>query len=144
LSAQRPGHDEKLLGVFARSSYDLRMEIEQSTLPVVALVRDLMFSGKISSTARAAGVEVRIVRDPAKVNDAATADGRMLVVDLSQDGAIDAAVAWKQSHAGRPVIGFVSHVDTDTIARAKSAGIDRVMARGGFTAQLESILRGEN
>jgi hypothetical protein len=123
------------------------MDSSQTTLPVVALVRDLMFSSKISSTARAAGIDVRVIRDPAKVaagsgEQGDVADGRLLVVDLNQDGAIDAAVAWKQSHTGRPVVGFVSHVDADTIACAKSAGIDRVMARSGFVAQLESILRG--
>lgn len=104
--------------------------------PVVALVRDLLFSSKIAAAGRAAGVAVRTARDPAKVGEMA---GRMLLVDLAEPGAIPAAVAWKRRFAA-PVVGFVSHVDTATIDAARTAGLDRVMPRGAFAAQLESIL----
>jgi hypothetical protein len=106
--------------------------------PVLVLVRDLMFSSRITATARAEGAAVKIVRDAAKLRGEA---GRRLIVDLNQDGAIDAAVAWKASTGG-DVIGFVSHVDADTIARARAAGIDRVMPRSRFVEELAEILRG--
>lgn len=104
--------------------------------PVVALGRDLMFSSKIIAEGRAAGVEVRIVRDPADLPPTA----RMLLVDLSLEGAIEAAAAWGRN-SGRPVVAFVSHVDEQTIARARQAGLQNVMSRGGFTRQLPGILR---
>ena len=37
-------------------------------------------------------------------------------------------------------LGFVSHVDSDTIAAAREAGTDQVMARSAFAAQLAEIL----
>jgi hypothetical protein len=40
------------------------------------------------------------------------------------------------------VIGFVSHVDTQTIERAKAAGLDEVLPRSRFTAMLEQIIGG--
>ena len=101
-------------------------------LIVVCLVRDLMFAGKIT----AAGVPARVVRDPAAL---ATADGSHLVVDLNQEGALAAAVAWR-TRTGRPVVGFVAHVDTSTIEAARAAGIDRVMARGAFAQRLPALL----
>ena len=37
-------------------------------------------------------------------------------------------------------LGYVSHVDTATIEAARAAGIDQVMARSAFVAELGNIL----
>ena len=105
--------------------------------PVLVLVRDLMFSGRIGATARALDVPVKLLRDPAALEGA---EGRRLIVDLNQEGALEAAVAWKRESSGE-VVGFVSHVDGETIARAKAAGVDRVLPRSQFVNVLESLLR---
>ena len=104
---------------------------------VLVLCRDLMFTSKVTGAARATGVGVRVVREPEKL---AELGGRRLIVDLGQEGALEAAAAWKGRTAGE-VVGFVSHVDEGTIARARGAGIDRVMSRGGFSASVEEVLR---
>ncbi|MDB5319891.1 MAG: hypothetical protein JWN40_1522 [Phycisphaerales bacterium] len=96
-----------------------------------------MFVSKVTATARALGVAVQVVRDPAQLPQ----QGGRLLVDLNQAGAIEAAAAWK-SAAGGQVIGFVSHVDTDTIERARAAGLDQVLPRSRFTATLEQIIGG--
>ncbi len=106
-------------------------------LPTLCLVRDLMFVGKIRVVAEQAGVAVTVLRDPAALADR---DGPQLVVDLNQDGAMAAAVAWR-ARTGRPVVGFVAHVDTATIAAARAAGIDRVLARSAFVTQLPTLLQ---
>jgi hypothetical protein len=103
---------------------------------VVALGRDLMFSSRIAAEGRAAGVNVRIIRDPAGLPPTA----RLLLVDLSLDGAIEAAAAWER-RGGGPIVAFVSNVDEQTIAAARAAGLENVMSRGGFTRQLPRILR---
>ena len=107
------------------------------TQPILALIKDLMFSSRISAAGRAAGRAIHIVGDPAKL---AGAGGRLLLVDLHQPGAIDAAVAWKGETSGR-ILGFASHVDADTIAKARAAGFDQVLARSAFVSQLDSILK---
>lgn len=104
--------------------------------PVLVLVRDLMFAGRISAAARAAGVPVTMLRDPGSVLGAA---GRRLIVDLNQAGALEAAIGWKRASSAE-VIGFVSHVDAETIARAKAAGIDRVLPRSRFVEILPELL----
>src|SRR5690349_9931278 len=96
--------------------------------PVLALVRDLMFVSRITATARDVGARVEVIRNP---RDLPGRSGSLLLADLNLEGAIEAAAEWKQSNPAQ-VIGFVSHTDTTTIARARDAGIDRVMARGGF------------
>ena len=104
--------------------------------PVITLVRDLLFASKITATAASVGTSVTLVRDPEKL---AGHPGTRLIVDLNQDGAIDAARVWK-GETGGDVVGFVSHVDTETISRARAAGIDRVLARSRFVELLPELL----
>ena len=86
--------------------------------PVLVLVRDLMFSGRIGATARAAGVALKVIRDPSALTGT---KGRLLIVDLNQPGALEAAVTWKgESSPAADVVGFVSHVDAETITRARA------------------------
>ena len=106
-------------------------------LPILILVRDLMFSTRIVEAAKDAGVTYKIVRKPEAVHAEV---GRLLIVDLNQDGAVDAAGAWR-SATGTRTIGFVSHVDAEAIARAKAAGIDQILSRGQFTQVLPNLVR---
>ncbi len=112
---------------------------ESAQIQVLVLVRDLIFSSRISAEARAAGVTHKIVRDPALLTagDSAT---QFLLVDLNLEGAIEAAAAWRKL-TGRPVIGFVSHVDSGTITKARAAGIDQVQARSEFVRTLARRLQ---
>jgi CheY-like chemotaxis protein len=105
--------------------------------PVLALVRDLIFATKISTAAKGVGVAVKMIRDPAMLGQE---PGRLLLVDLNLPGAIEAAAQWRAGTAAGPVIGFVSHVDADTAARARSAGIEQVMARSRFVQVLPDLL----
>src|SRR2546421_10680911 len=104
---------------------------------ILALVRDLLFASKIMSAARARGVPVKIIRD---ANTLPQETGTRLLVDLNQPSALEAAVQWRLTH-GRQVIGFVSHVDADTIARAREGGIDQILTRGQFVQQLDQLLQ---
>jgi hypothetical protein len=103
----------------------------------VALVRDLMFSSRIRGTAKDLGAEVRMLREASQL---AGAGGSRLLVDLNQEGAIEAARGWKEATGG-VVVGFVSHVDVETVRRARSSGIDQVLARSRFVELLPDLLR---
>ena len=78
--------------------------MRQTSSPVLVLVRDLLFASKISGTAQAMQVSVKMIRDPEKL---AAEHGDRLIVDLNRPGALEAAASWKSS-AGGSVIGFVS------------------------------------
>lgn len=103
---------------------------------VLALIRDLMFVGRIRAEAGRAGVAVTLIRDPARLPGSA---GALLIVDLNLEGALDAAAAWK-ARAGGAVVGFVAHTDAEAIRRARAAGIDRVMPRSQFVKELPALL----
>jgi len=111
--------------------------------PVLSLIRDLIFASRVSSTAAQLGVPLKLLRDPARLAGEA---GQRLIVDLNLPGAIEAARLWKlggDADQSRSAYGFVSHVDAETIHKARAAGIDRVMARSQFVQTLPELLRGD-
>ena len=107
-----------------------------STPPVLALVRSLLFASKITGTAKTLGIAVTIVRDPARL---AGQSGRRLLVDLTLEGAIDAAVQWHKQ-TGCDVVGFAGHVDTETLIRARDAGIPKIVSKGQFVQMLPELV----
>ena len=108
--------------------------------PILILVRDLMFSGRILAEARAAGVPVKVIRDPSAIEKLENTDSKLMIADLNLPGAIAAAADWRRKISGT-VVGFVSHVDSETIAQAKSSEIDQVLARSQFVRVLPDLLK---
>jgi len=115
-------------------------EIPASSSPILALVRDLMFSGRIMAEARAAGANVKVIRDPGQVAKLETSAGGFMIADLNLEGAIAAAADWRRRTSGA-VVGFVSHVDAEAISQAKAAGLDQVLARSRFVQVLPDLLK---
>ncbi|MFT3787511.1 MAG: hypothetical protein QM770_15300 [Tepidisphaeraceae bacterium] len=112
------------------------MSSDPHPVDVVLLIRDLLFSSKAVAAAKAKGVAYKVVRDVSKLIDVA---GNRLIADLSQDGALEAALEWKQRTDGH-VTGFLPHVAGDLIARARELGIDRVMSNGAISTQMEDVV----
>ena len=112
---------------------------------ILAAVDDLMFASKIRAAAGPLGVEVAFARSPADVLDLArTGQPALVLVDLNSRrlDPIATVAALKADAACRDIrtIGFVSHVQTDTIRAARAAGVDEVMARSAFSRNLAEIL----
>jgi hypothetical protein len=104
---------------------------------VLCLVRDLLFYSKIRAAAESADVPLKSVRDPARLLEES---GLGLIVDLNQSDALQAAIEFR-NRTGLPVVGFVSHVDVETISAARASGIGQVLARSQFEKQLPTVLR---
>jgi hypothetical protein len=113
---------------------------ETVEVPVLVLVRDLMFSGRIMAEARAAGATIKSIRDPNDLAKLAEGDSTLLIADLNLPGAIPAAAQWRDA-GNRTVVGFASHVDAQTINEARTAGIDQVLARSRFVQILPDLLK---
>jgi hypothetical protein len=105
-------------------------------LPVLVAVKDLIFGTRIHAAAKDSGIPTRGVRDAGKLKDL---DGRSVIVDLGEPGMLEAAAEWKR-RTGRGVVGFVSHVDTETIRRARELGLDDVLPRSAFVVRLPELL----
>lgn len=112
---------------------------------VLAVVEDLMFSSRISTAAKAAGVAVRFTRSLDAVLTAVREQvPALIILDLNSARTapleIVAALKSDPALATIPTLGVVSHVDTATIEAARQAGVARVLARSAFVAQLPHLL----
>ncbi|MDE3156563.1 MAG: response regulator transcription factor [Acidobacteriota bacterium] len=114
---------------------------------ILAAVDDLMFASKIQAAAGGVGAALTFARTPADILEkVASLTPALVIFDLNssrlQPIETIARLKAEPAHAGIRAIGFVSHVDTDTIRRARAAGIDEVMARSAFSKNLAEILKG--
>jgi len=113
---------------------------------ILVAVDDLLFSSKIRTTAKLAGVELSFARTPGEILDQArTLRPALVIFDLNsaKTSPIETVAAMKGDAglASLRTLGFVSHVHTGIIDAARGAGIDEVMARSAFAGQLADILR---
>jgi CheY-like chemotaxis protein len=112
---------------------------------IVAVIDDLMFTSKIRTAAGQLGVAVTFARSA----DAALAEIRketpaLVILDLNsaRTNPLEIAAALKRDPtlASVPTVGYVSHVHTELIESARTAGVDQVMARSAFAQNLPQIL----
>lgn len=96
-------------------------------MKVAAYVPDLMDRSRLGG---------RDIMFAASVDALATTEADLYVVDLSRPGVLDALPPL----AGRRVIGFGSHVDTELLRAARSAGCETVLARSAFFSRLDDFL----
>ena len=113
---------------------------------IVCAIEDLLFSIKISTAAKQLGVSVYFERVRDRVLPTVREKQPSLVIfDLNSSrlDPMSVIAAMKTDPQLRTVktLGYVSHVDSDAIAAARQAGIDQVLARSAFTAQLGTILQ---
>ena len=111
---------------------------------VVALVDDLFFQSKILETARHAGVQLKICGTAdAFLQEIAQNPTALVIVDLnSRSNPIETIERLRAAGNLAPIIGYLSHVQTELAERAKSAGCREVMPRSAFTMKLAAILAG--
>ena len=112
---------------------------------IICAIDDLMFSIKISTAAKSLKADVYFERSGDKLLDTIREKRPALVIfDLNSARLrpLDAIMALKRDpdFSATKTLGYVSHVDTATIEAARAAGIDQVMARSAFVAQLGDIL----
>lgn len=112
---------------------------------IVCAVDDLIFSIKISTAAKALGVDIHFERAADMVVPAVREKKPSLVIfDLNSARLrpLDVIATLKADPGLRDIrtLGYVSHVQADVIAAARTAGIDEVLARSAFSDRLGEIL----
>ncbi len=112
---------------------------------ILVAVDDLLFSSKIRATARQVGVHLSFARTPDEIlTQARSLKPSLIIFDVNSSKAdpISTVAALKSDPELRdiPTTGFVAHVNTELIMAARDAGMDEVMARSAFAANLPQIL----
>ncbi len=111
----------------------------------ILLSRDLIFTSKVTGTARSLGYRVLVAGN---VEPAATmfAEWRPCVVfvDLGAGELVSPeALLGYQSLAGpgTAFVAFGAHVDTEAMETARAAGCDPVLPRSKFAAELPDLIK---
>lgn len=111
-------------------------------MSAVALITDLFFISKVQGTAEMLGVPLRVVRTADNLDGAITPDTRMVIIDLNATGTdpLEAIRLVKERPSPPTTIAFLSHVQKDLAAAASEAGVDQVLPRSRFSAELHTLL----
>jgi len=113
---------------------------------ILCVMDDLLFSIKIQTAAKSiGGVDLFFERSAemilARIREK---QPRLVIFDLNSRklDPMTAIAAMKADPELKNIrtLGFVSHVESDTITAARAAGIDQVLARSAFATQLGQIL----
>jgi DNA-binding NarL/FixJ family response regulator len=109
------------------------------------LSRDLIFTSKVTGTARALGQQVLVAGNAALALAMIEQwQPRVVFVDLAAGELVGPAALLAYRKLARPETPFVafgSHVDTAALDTARSSGCDPVMPRSQFSATLPELIR---
>lgn len=100
---------------------------------VVSIADDLMLASRVDAALTAAGHSVILARS---LQEASLDGAELIVADLDVENP-EALVG-----LGMPVLGYYSHVDTDTKQAAEAAGLDLVVPRSRMNRELPQLVEG--
>jgi CheY-like chemotaxis protein len=110
------------------------------------LVDDMFFMSKINAAVTHAGRRIERIKSREQLERLAANPPSLLIVDLNSDriSPIEAIEFLKStpSLAAVPIVGFVSHVQTELIRNAQAAGCDYVVPRSAFNQFIDDIVSG--
>jgi hypothetical protein len=99
---------------------------------ILAVAPDLMFASRIEATLGAAGHDVRLAGSIGEATGVEAVD--LVVADLDREPA-EGVVG-----LGAPVLGFYSHLNTDTREAAEAAGVDLVVPRSRMAREMPALV----
>ena len=114
---------------------------------VSIVVDDMFFAAKINAAANQAGRQVERVRSREQLEQEVIENPpSLLIVDLNSErlNPLETIEHFKANPrlSAVPIVGFVSHVQTELIHSAQAAGCDYVLPRSRFTQLLPEIISG--
>ena len=111
---------------------------------ILAVMSDLFFSVKINDAAKKLGMTAEFVKDKTLALEKAKAKPPLIILDLNCDAAdplgLITAIKADPETARIPLVGFISHVQTQLKQQAQELGCDTVVARSVFAQNLPAIL----
>ncbi|MGQ0792480.1 MAG: hypothetical protein ACT4NX_00120 [Deltaproteobacteria bacterium] len=112
---------------------------------IIAVVQDIMFISKIREAAKPLDVDLEFIKSASALADKLKSAGAAAVVidlNLRGESPIEAVRAVKSSDELRsiPIIGYLSHVQTDLREEALAAGCDLALPKSKFSRDLAEIL----
>jgi DNA-binding NarL/FixJ family response regulator len=109
---------------------------------ILILCDDLIFTSKVTATARAQSLQASAARTPTSLLPKVDGSTGCVLIDLHNPELkiADLVPDLRTKAPTARLYGFGSHVDVETLKAARAAGLDRVMPRSQFVDLLESEL----
>ena len=111
---------------------------------ILVVMSDLFFSAKIMDEAKKLGMTASFVKDKEVALDQLKSNPTIVILDLNCQSADPLALIATMKNgaetAAIPIVGFVSHVQTDLKQKAVESGCDKVLARSAFAQNLPLLL----
>jgi CheY-like chemotaxis protein len=102
---------------------------------------DLIFTSRITGTARALGLDMQTARSPSQLTALLAARvPQCILIDLHNPGLSPGDLLRDLPQCRPFVVGYGSHVDTATLQAARAAGFDLVLPRSKFVDELAKSL----
>ena len=106
----------------------------------------MFFTAKINAAAAECGRQIVRVKSREQLEGLSANPPSLVIIDLNSDR-LDSleAIGFLKSSAelcAVPIVSFVSHVQTDLIRAAQTAGCDYVLPRSAFTHMLMEVVSG--
>ncbi len=106
------------------------------------ITKDVFFASKVTSTATALGLSVRMVMSMEQLKSLLGDDTRLVILDLDCTGITPLDVtAALPTNANITTVAFGPHVHEAKLEAARVAGFQHVMPRSRFSADLVQILK---
>ena len=114
---------------------------------IAVLVDDMFFNSKINSAAAEGGRRIERIKTKEQLENLAENQPSLILIDLNSNrfDPVQTIEFLKSSAELKeiPIVSFVSHVQTDLINAARTAGCDYVLPRSVFTQTLKEIITGD-
>jgi CheY-like chemotaxis protein len=114
---------------------------------IVTFVDDMFFNSKINSAAADCGRRIERIKTKEQLETLVEKAPSLILIDLNSDRFDPVqTIEFLKSRAelkDTPIVSFVSHVQTDLINAARTAGCDYVLPRSVFTQTLNEIITGD-
>lgn len=110
-------------------------------LSILYLTQDLLFSSRVGSIAKQAGVDVLIVGTLDQLQEKLASGPSAVLVDLEHRSDPIAVMSLVKATSPRPLtIAYGPHVKESLLTNSLAAGFDHVLSRGQFDKQIAQIL----
>lgn len=111
---------------------------------VILICQDLFFTSKVTGTAAALGISIRVVPSTLEASVHAGRETDLVLVDLSSPRSTTKANL-AELRSGLPsatrLVAYGSHVEVERLREARVAGCDPVLPRSELTTQLVELLQ---
>ncbi len=112
---------------------------------ILAVLEDLLFTGKINDLAKRTGLDVEFVKSEKDALEKAKHKPALIILDLNANAVqpLKLIHRLKEDDDKKKIslIGYVSHVQGELKQKAHDAGCDIVLARSAFSTNLPMLLR---